>query len=637
MKYEWPVVIALLLIFAFAGALAITDFGQSWDEATNYLYGEKALGYYLQGRFLRDPGEKYFHGTFYFMIWAQASKLINQLPGVWIEPDARHYVNYMTFLSGALGLYAIARRFAGPEGAGIAIVLFLTQPLLIGHAFINQKDTPFMAVFVLTVVLGISMAESWIEIAEHLKSRGANSIRAVVSLCRGWAKNWRQLPFLGRWARTAGFVAACVMALDVAGSLIAYPMLRALVISAYQGTAPGLIAKLFNQIAQDAWKTPLDAYLFKLEVAHFWMRIPLLAILGGIGSFFFYLLTPKRDRPLWRSLIKTTALTLVSASVLGSLIAMRVIGIFAGLLVSGYLLIYRRKKSLTPMAIYWTFALSVLYLAWPTLWGDPFGRLWTRLVEATSFAPHAVLFEGRHILSNELPWYFLPKMMAYQLTEPVLSLALLGGFRVVSKVFREGLSGNEVSLVLLAWFAVPFLAQVTLGIPIYGNFRQLLFIVPPLIIIAGDGLKALLCAIRPRGIRLLLAILAIAPGLVKIVDLHPYQYAYYNRIAGEWSELQGEYEMDYWCTSYRHAMDYINKEAPDGAIVEAWGPADAANAFARQDIEVTWYSDPPTGDYLLLCDDGLDRSTFSDWTTVFSIEKKGVTLALVKQGSGDGS
>lgn len=631
MKSEWAVIIAILVLLALAGASIVTDFGQSWDEAANYLYGEKALGYYLQGRFLQDPGEDYFHGTLYFMAWAQASKIIHHLAGSWIEPDARHFVNYMTFLSGALGLYALARRFAGRRGAGIALMLFLTQPLLIGHAFINQKDTPFMVVFILTIVLGVAMSESWIKTAGGLQSRGAKGIHAVVTLFRAWLKNWEEIPLPRRWTWTVGLILALVMAIDTACSLIAYPMMRGLVRSAYQGTAPALIAKLFNRIAQDAWKTPLDAYLLKLEIAHFWLRIPLLAMFGAIAAFFFYSMALERDRAIWRSLIKTAALMLFSASALGSLIAMRVIGIFAGLLLSGYLLIRGRKRLLMPMAMYWLFAVVVLYLAWPTLWGDAIGRLWTRLVATSSFDPRAVLFEGRHILSHDLPWYYLPKLMAYQLTEPVLPLAMLGGYLAVRKVLREGLGGNEVPLVLLAWFAIPFLAQVTLGIPIYDNFRQLLFIVPPLIIIAGIGFADLLSIVKPKSLHALLAIFAIAPGLINMVKLHPYEYSHYNLLVGGVSGAYGRFETEYWCTSFRKAVEYINGVAEEGATVFIAGPMQTAVPFARGDLRLTKDASVEAPDFAIACRWNLfDPDFFPGYRTLVEIGKGEAVFARVK-------
>jgi len=37
----------------------------------------------------------------------------------------------------------------------MAAALFATQPLLFGHAFINQKDTPFLAFFLISVVVGM--------------------------------------------------------------------------------------------------------------------------------------------------------------------------------------------------------------------------------------------------------------------------------------------------------------------------------------------------------------------------------------------------------------------------------------------------------------------------------------------------
>jgi 4-amino-4-deoxy-L-arabinose transferase-like glycosyltransferase len=155
------VAIIIVLGFLLIGIFIITDYGQSWDEATNYLYGERALGYYLEEGFLQDPQEEYFHGTFYFMVWAQASKVVDGLVRGWHAPDGRHFVNYLTFLLGAIGFFSIAKSFFDKGIATVALLFYLTQPILFGHAFINQKDIPFMSFFVITLALGVAIGAKW--------------------------------------------------------------------------------------------------------------------------------------------------------------------------------------------------------------------------------------------------------------------------------------------------------------------------------------------------------------------------------------------------------------------------------------------------------------------------------------------
>ena len=46
------------------------------------------------------------------------------------------------------------------------------------------------------------------------------------------------------------------------------------------------------------------------------------------------------------------------------------------------------------------------------------------------------------------------------------------------------------------------------------------------------------------------------------------------------------YELDHWCTSYREAMDYVNRTAPKEVTVAVWGPVAAAADFARKDLAV---------------------------------------------------
>ena len=50
---------------------------------------------------------------------------------------------------------------------------------------------------------------------------------------------------------------------------------------------------------------------------------------------------------------------------------------------------------LTVLATVWFIAFITMYAAWPALWGDPFNRIWERIVLTTDFTKHQVLFEGR--------------------------------------------------------------------------------------------------------------------------------------------------------------------------------------------------------------------------------------------------
>lgn len=81
-----------------------------------------------------------------------------------------------------------------------------------------------------------------------------------------------------------------------------------------------------------------------------------------------------------------------------------------------------------------------------------------------------------------------------------------------------------------------------------------------------------------------LVLLVLAPGIVGIVRLHPYEYIYYNELVGGVRGAFRSFEMDYWCTSYREAMDWINKAAPPNALIAIAPPDQAGTNFARPDL-----------------------------------------------------
>ena len=99
------------------------------------------------------------HGPSYFMVYALLSERLASLIPSWQLADSRHLVNYLTFLLAGAGLYLLCLRVLPKRVALWTTAFFLTQPLLFGHGFINQKDTPFMAFFLATVVAGLAGAD----------------------------------------------------------------------------------------------------------------------------------------------------------------------------------------------------------------------------------------------------------------------------------------------------------------------------------------------------------------------------------------------------------------------------------------------------------------------------------------------
>ena len=73
-----------------------------------------------------------------------------------------------------------------------------------------------------------------------------------------------------------------------------------------------------------------------------------------------------------------------------------------------------------------------------------------------------------------------------------------------------------------------------------------------------------------------MALLLLVPGVVGIARLHPYEYVYYNELVGGLQGAEGRFELDYWATGFREAMETINDVAPAKATVAVAGSRQAA-------------------------------------------------------------
>lgn len=575
----------ILLFMILVGIWNVTAYGQSWDEYNNYTYGEKSLNSYTNGTFLQDQNEEYFHGTFYFMVFSVTSRLFAEFNSLWDLVDGRHFTNYLTFIGAAFCIYVLALRMMDRFWASATTLIFITQPLYFGHAFINAKDVPFMALFLVSVTAGLFASDLWREEGPgsapiQMGSR-ARSLASFGVLKLEWGELSR--------GRRVGLLLLIVFSVLVAFDLFAqrwiYPGLSHLLARAYEGHASPAINTMFSFFAGQAERFPLEGYLEKLRIAYLWLRIPF-AALAFLPAFILIArwlnkTTKNHIRP-WLLRYGTWG---IAGVFLGLTASIRIFGPFAGALVTLYALYNHRVRALPALVMYWIIQGLTTYLTWPTLWGDPVASLWNRLITASDFDPNFLLFEGQHILSSQLPRTFVLKLMALQYTEPALLLFVIGFFWSVFRLHKNRKKRLFIVLLVL-WFYLPVGTQILLQTTVYDNFRHFLFATPPLFLFAGYGLMRIVQAINREWARAPAVLLVVLSGIIPIFQYHPYEYTYFNSLAGGVSGASDRYELDYWCISYREAMAFINSTAPSGASILVLGPDEAAREFAREDLNV---------------------------------------------------
>jgi hypothetical protein len=616
---------AIILGFALAD-----HYGQSWDDGGNAEYGRLSLQAYVgSSDFLLNAEDRYY-GPLHFMVSAITVDYATYFFPNWHPVDVRHYMNYLAFIAGIVALYALTRLFIGKRAGIITTLLFATQPVIFGQAFINQKDIPFMAAFCAAFLLGIR-AVDFSRIGERDSGPPLKGVRSFSEISSSIRSDWYAHNIGSRLVFVTLGIIVALFVIDMMTRIVIYPQMEDIVIQAYEGHAWSPIQIVFNRIAQDAHKTPVNLYLDQLQVVYNWIRVPACLIAIALLVAATRKRFPITSRKLnWQWTARHTAFGLAGLA-LGAATSIRVAAPLAGVFVMLYLFAYLGRRGIGFAFIYWSVAAVFTYLAWPFLWWNPLGHLLETVQIMGNFPSHAVLYQGEILQSNNLPWHFLPNLLGLQLTEPAL-LLILAGIPISLLKIKNDKSLRLLLFLIMLWISVPLTAVILFNAPIYGNFRQLMFVLPALFVLAGLALEKALIFFRRQYLLVVAVILLLIPGLHGIIRLHPFEYTYYNILIGGESGVAGSYDLDYWCTGYREAIEFVNTNADYGARILVSGPDHLARTFARDDLII--YADWENVhdvDYALACGRIVQEDWFyPDMNVVFSVHRGDAEYAIVK-------
>src|SRR5262249_53893069 len=143
---------ASYVLFALLFALVIftfRDYGVSWDEQVQNIYGRMLLSYYLSG-FHDQSLFHYLNLRYYGGAFDLVAAIANRV-SPFGEYETRHLLGGLVGLVGYIGLWRLARLLAGERAALFVLALAALTPLLYGHDFINPKDAPFAWTLVWTI------------------------------------------------------------------------------------------------------------------------------------------------------------------------------------------------------------------------------------------------------------------------------------------------------------------------------------------------------------------------------------------------------------------------------------------------------------------------------------------------------
>ena len=145
---------------------------------------------------------------------------------------------------------------------------------------------------------------------------------------------------------------------------------------------------------------------------------------------------------------------------------------------------------------------------------------------------------------------------------------------------------------------------------LYNGLRHFVFVAPPFAVLGGLAAQWIVSRARaygPIACGALAAVTALfmaglAAPVTGMIRLHPYEYTYFNTLAGGVKAAQHEYMLDYWGLAFKQAADELRARLAAGAerppnarrwLVAICGPQSSAQEELGPQFETTYNARPP--------------------------------------------
>ena len=233
---------------------------------------------------------------------------------------------------------------------------------------------------------------------------------------------------------------------------------------------------------------------------------------------------------------------------------------------------------------------AVIVLSWSTaiaLWpwlqiGNPFTQFEIAFVHFATI-PMSFSFPtwGRDVMTNELPWFYIPGQWLARLPEPFLALLVIAVVFALAKIFwlasvafarfgnrgLMGLCGPALLLargrrILLIWAAVvaPLGFLIVQHATLYDGIRHTLFLIPMLAVLAGWAAIRLIPYLRQVAIPVaVLSAIYVIAVVANLTMLHPLEYIATNALTGGTPTAYDRFELDYWSAAGTEALRRLER------------------------------------------------------------------------------
>lgn len=279
----------------------------------------------------------------------------------------------------------------------------------------------------------------------------------------------------------------------------------------------------------------------------------------SLVTFALYYLFKTIDKPSYKNLIFFSIFSAICVST-------RIIGVFLPIsfIIVFFISLLAKKDELKffPKIIFYLLSFFIfLFLHWPYLWSTPIDNFFSLIQSAkTGFIEMKVLFDGKYISNQFLPYSYIPTWIA--ISTPVIHLIffMLGYFYIIKRFFLRFLSIKENSVYYDFWrgknekkdffiffnISVIILFLISLNITLYNSWRLIYFLNIFIIYISTYAFYIIYINLKSYNRKFqfsLIILFLLLLVLIRMVTYHPYQGIYFNSFVP--NHYKNKFEIDF--------------------------------------------------------------------------------------------
>jgi len=276
------------------------------------------------------------------------------------------------------------------------------------------------------------------------------------------------------------------------------------------------------------------------------------------------------------------------------------------------------------------FIISVLitFVTWPYLWLDS-----NNILEAVSssyrFPSVAhVMFFGKIVNTTQIP------AVQYLLVWLIITTPIFIIISIIASVLINNKIKNNLYVFLVIVLAVNLLAFFILNPLIYDGMRHGLYLIPIISLLSTISIIEIFQSLdKKRLIKILfifLIVFNIGKLSINIVQLHPYQYLYFNEFIGGLKGAEKLFETDYWGLGFKEAVLWLKSELRnDKAIklIATCGRPESSTYYFSSNMK--WTDNFNKADYYICFTHFKQQFRASPDKIIHIVSKQGIPLIYV--------